>query len=202
MRAAYIFQEPCLKCVCVAHIVTAMTQAPLRDHARTSNLLGALAMGVSDAVRAAAERQTARSGETPAALVALGHVAGINIDSLSRVLGLSHAGTVRLVDRLVADGMVERRPGASDGRTVALHLTRGGRERRRQVLAERRAAIDGVISPLSEPERVRLAQLLEKLLSGLPRDPLHAFSICRLCEDAVCTPCPIDAALASDEPAG
>jgi MarR family transcriptional regulator, negative regulator of the multidrug operon emrRAB len=180
--------------MCGAHIIAPMTQQRQND-ARTSNLLGALAMGVSDAVRDAAERQTARSGETPAALVALGHVAGLTIDTLSKVLGLSHAGTVRLVDRLAADGLVERRPGEHDGRTVALHLTRSGRERRRQVLAERRAAIDGVLAPLSGAERTRLTQLLEKLLTALPHDPLHAFSICRLCEDSVCAPCPIEAGL-------
>ena len=47
---------------------------------------------------------------TPAALCVIGHEPGLSIDFLARVLGMSHPGTVRLVDRLETDGLIKRRP--------------------------------------------------------------------------------------------
>ena len=53
----------------------------------------------------------------PAALNALeGYLGGEPIDTLRQVLGLTHSGAVRLVDRLVAEGLAERRPGPTRAR--------------------------------------------------------------------------------------
>lgn len=164
------------------------------DLARTANLLGALATGVSDAVCSSTKRQTARSGETPAALVALGHVPGLSNDAFSKALRLSHAGCVRLVDRLEADGLVERRPRARDARSVALYLTRAGIERRRRVLADRQTAIADFIGRLTRSEQMNLQRLLEKILVHLPQDDLHALAICRLCDERVCPHCSVELA--------
>ena len=76
---------------------------------QTANMLGAVALAVSDAIHETAREIVSHSGETPAALVVIGYGTGPSNDSLLRVLGLSHPGTVRLVDRLVKDGLVERR---------------------------------------------------------------------------------------------
>ena len=52
-------------------------------------------------------------GATSPALSALhGLTGGQSIDALRRVVGLTHSGAVRLVDRLVAAGPAERRAGA------------------------------------------------------------------------------------------
>lgn len=163
--------------------------------ARTANLLGALALGLADEIGAAAERQAAHGGAAPAGLSAIGHAPGLTIERLSRALGLSHPGTVRLVDRLAAGGLVERRP-ARDGRAVALHLTPAGEQRRAAVLAERRVALEGALATLSGGEQERLAVLLEKLLKGLVRGEAHAGAVCRLCEEAVCADCPVERGLA------
>ncbi|MCM3681070.1 hypothetical protein M3656_17700 [Sphingomonas paucimobilis] len=40
-------------------------------------------------------------------------------------VGLSHAGTVRLADRLTAEGLIESRATATDGRVRSLHRKRG-----------------------------------------------------------------------------
>ena len=62
------------------------------------------------------------------------------MDDLRNVLGLTPSGAVRLVDRLAADGYVERRAGA-DGRSLALRLTpAGSRVARRVLSAARRGA--------------------------------------------------------------
>ena len=58
------------------------------------------------------------SQSAAAALSALSHfLDGPSIDVLRQVLGLTSSGTVRLVDRLEAEGSVTRRPGV-DGRSV------------------------------------------------------------------------------------
>ena len=76
--------------------------------ARTANLLGAIALGLADDILETAERHVAHGGCTPAALYVIGHEPGLSIDFLARVLGMSHPGTVRLVDRLEADGLIQR----------------------------------------------------------------------------------------------
>jgi MarR family transcriptional regulator, negative regulator of the multidrug operon emrRAB len=76
------------------------------SHARTANLLGALALGLADNILDTTERHVANGGCTPAALSVIGHEPGQSIDFLARVLGMSHPGAVRLVDRFEADGLV------------------------------------------------------------------------------------------------
>src|SRR4249919_3651913 len=98
------------------------------DLAHDANVLGALALNVGARVQDVAERTAALGASAPAALVALdGQLTGEPIDALRRVLGLTHSGTVRLVDRLAAAGLVERRAATRDGRAVALGLTPAGR---------------------------------------------------------------------------
>ena len=109
------------------------------SHAHEVNAFGALAVEVADRVQKAGNPHGA---SVPAALAALhGLAAGQSIDSLARVVGLSHSGAVRLVDRLSETGFAERRMGA-DGRAVALQLTPEGRRAARRVLAQREAAIE------------------------------------------------------------
>ena len=95
---------------------------------RLVNLFGALAVGITDRIKKAAFDPTIPGGgETTAATVVIGHATGLSIDELGRVLGLSHAGTVRLVDRLVAAGFAVRSKALRDRRAVALMLTEQAR---------------------------------------------------------------------------
>ena len=161
------------------------------DITRTANLLGAAVLGLHDDLRVAVERRTGRSGEAPAAIVALGHQPGLSNDGLSRLLGLTHTGTVRLVDRLVADGLIERRTAERDRRGVALHLTRAGAKARRRILSEREAVMWPLVSRLKKSERATLAAVLEKLLQAVGQDDAHKLRICRLCDSEACPACPI-----------
>ena len=163
---------------------------------RTANLLGALALALTDALRQETEAQATLGAGAPAALVTIGIDPGGSIHTLAAVLGLSHSATVRLVDRLAADGLVERRAGA-DGRTLALHLTPPGRERRQQILDGRRRVLGDALAALSAPERDTLTRLTEILLSGLTQGRQHADHICRLCDEDVCPreTCPVEGAV-------
>src|SRR5436190_300837 len=92
---------------------------------RTSNLLGALAVGLTDALTEVTERGARHGAAAPAALVTMADEARISIERLSQVLQLSHSGAVRLIDRLSADGLVERQSGR-DQRRPSQRLSRSG----------------------------------------------------------------------------
>jgi MarR family transcriptional repressor of emrRAB len=163
--------------------------------ARQENLLGAAALAVADRLD-----ETLTHGERGglsgvAALVHIRLRPGQAIEFLARVLALSHSATVRLVDRLQADGLVERRSGR-DGRSVALFVTPAGETTAVEALRRRNEALAEALVPLSAKERHRLAILLEKLLAGLTGDRWNARHICRLCDFPACTRpyCPVNQA--------
>ena len=156
------------------------------SHAHEANALGALALEVARRVQEAGEAASPHGASGPAALAALhGLAGGRSIDALRRVVGLTHSGAVRLVDRLAADGLVERRVGA-DGRAVALQLTPEGRRAARRVLSRREAALEGVLAPLTPADRSTLAALHERLLGSLTEGQEARRRVCRLCDVEAC----------------
>ncbi|HEV7228790.1 MarR family winged helix-turn-helix transcriptional regulator [Brevundimonas sp.] len=157
---------------------------------RVANLLGVVGLAVADRIEEAAREILDRAGETPAALVVIGYGQGPSNDQLRRILGLSHPGAVRLVDRLVGDGLVERRQGR-DRRAIALHLTDQGRALRETLLIGRLAAIKPLVTVLSEADQTGLAILLHRMLASMETTDLDRCTLCRLCDDRVCTDCPI-----------
>ena len=116
----------------------------------------------------------------------------VSPSSIAACSGLSHSGTVRLVDRLVADGLIERREG-QDKREVALYVSKRGRALREEVLKERLAVIRPLLKPLSSEEQETLAALLHKMLSLMETTDMERCTLCRLCDDRVCSNCPIPA---------
>jgi MarR family transcriptional regulator, negative regulator of the multidrug operon emrRAB len=159
---------------------------------RTANLLGVVGLAVTDRIDVVALDVLGRAGETPAALAVIGCGTGPSNDQLRRVLGLSHSGAVRLVDRLVADGLVERFE-ASDRRAVALYLSKEGKALREKLLKQRLAAIRQLLAPLNASERETFAALLHKMLSSMETTGMERRTLCRLCDGRVCTNCPIPA---------
>lgn len=159
---------------------------------RLSNLFGALALGVADRIRWAALDETSLGGEASAALVVIGHASGLSIHQLARVLRLSHAGTVRLVDRLVTAGLAQRTPGTPDRRVVALILTDQGHRDRTRLLEHRRQTLDAMLTDLDPADRAALERIADKMLPTLPDDATSALTICRLCDDQQCADCPMD----------
>jgi MarR family transcriptional regulator, negative regulator of the multidrug operon emrRAB len=165
----------------------------------TLNAFGALSLAVADHVQEAMASVAGHGASGPAALVALdGPAGGGSIDALRRTLGITHSGTVRLVDRLAAAGLAERRVG-SDARAVAVHLTPQGRRTARRVLAAREAALEQVLSALSSTQREQLEALLSAILQELDATPAAARRICRLCDVQRCGhergTCPVTAAV-------
>ena len=157
-----------------------------REAARQANLLGAVSVAVSDRVRASAEQATGQGGSAPAALISLaGYLEGGPIDALRGPLGLTHSAAVRLVDRLVAAGLVRRREGA-DRRSVAVALTPAGRDAAEQATRARAEAVEAALAALDPAERAELARLNEKVLATLTDGRVTAGHICRLCDAHAC----------------
>lgn len=158
---------------------------------RAANILGALALAVSDQIEFQMREELSRGGEAPAALVILGYVPGLSVEVLRQLLRLSHPGTVRLVDRLEADTLVERRK-TEDGRSVALHLTAKGKRLRGRLMKRRLNVLDAALASLGDEERLRFGELAARILAGIPETELDKHRICRLCSVQLCNhQCPI-----------
>ena len=134
---------------------------------RPAALLGAVSLALADELRDAGRAVAPHGPSGPAALVALaGDLGGGTIEGLRKALGLTHSGTVRLVDRLAAAGLVERRIGP-DARSLALHLTPPGRRAARQVATARDAALERAMTGLTPLQRAQLGALLERVAAEL-----------------------------------
>jgi DNA-binding MarR family transcriptional regulator len=157
------------------------------DLARQANLLGALALVVtdrcSDAIAAAAGVQTETAA---AALSALHHFLDRpSIDTLRQVLGLTPSGTVRLVDRLADSGYVSRGHGR-DGRSRSISLTDTGRQAAERVSQARANVLGEAVAGLSPDERTVLEELMGRILAGFIRGPGATRWMCRLCDTGAC----------------
>lgn len=162
---------------------------------RTSNLMGAFALALSDAQTAASRGAAGLGPSACAALVTIGQNPGLTIGALSRILGLTHSVTVRLVEALAQDSLVERATGA-DKRQVALRLTAKGSVRRRAILKERRRSAERALAAVPDDARDRLDVILAAMLDALTDGRIKADHICRLCDEADCPEetCPVEQA--------
>jgi MarR family transcriptional regulator, negative regulator of the multidrug operon emrRAB len=154
---------------------------------RVANMLGGLSVAIGDRMAA---------GSREAALVALDSHPRTTVTHLSRALGRSHSATIRLLDGLVRDELVRRRPG-DDARSIKLELTRAGRRAAAAVRSDRARTLDDLVDALGDRDVVRLEPLLERLLAACAVDADSRWRICRLCEEPRCeidTRCPVDAA--------
>jgi DNA-binding MarR family transcriptional regulator len=156
---------------------------------RLANLLGVASLAATDRLRDAVEAELAHGGSAPAALVHLQAHPGGSVESLRRVLGISQPATVRIVDRLVSDGQLERGRGA-DRRTLALHLTGDGERAATAILSRRGESLRALLAVLDEREQAALTALLERLVAALAHDRPSALRTCRLCDRAACTSAP------------
>lgn len=153
---------------------------------RAENLIGALALAVSDVVRGSPPDPLAD------ALVHLAHCRRPSIDLLASTLKLSHSATVRLVDRLERDGLAARASDeGGDRRTRFVRLTDTGRARADHVLVARNAALQVACAALSSNERAALEAVCEKMLASLVADRVDLYRTCRLCDFAACSACPV-----------
>lgn len=160
---------------------------------RESNLLGVLALAITDRLSAAGPAGSGDQSSATAALITIGSFPGQSIASLSTCLGLSHSATVRLIGGLVGRGLVTRQS-QKDKRKAALSLTSRGVTAMRRAVARRMSGLSELLSPLSVRERETLTTIVEKLLRNATRTVADADRLCRYCDAGSCPQdrCPVE----------
>jgi MarR family transcriptional regulator, negative regulator of the multidrug operon emrRAB len=125
-------------------------------------------------------------------VIVIGHAPTTSIDRLSRILRLSHAGTVRLVDRLVERNPVEKRPSALDRTIMRLALTTDSWQQRDKLLAFRRAVLTVLLNQAAPEDLAALEHVAETIAAARPEDALSALKTCRFCDERRCIDCPME----------
>lgn len=164
------------------------------DDARLANLLAVTATALADEIREQTVDAVGEHGAAAAALVALSQSQdGAPIGRLADVLGLTHSGAVRLIDRLGELGYVRRRE-APDRRAVSVRLTARGRAAAGRVAAARAAATQPLLAAMAPADRAWLSATLETVIEAivearLARRAAEGWSgawLCRLCDFTAC----------------
>lgn len=159
-----------------------------------ANLIAAFSTTVSTNIEQDIAELGARNLSHEAALVAIRNHPDDSIDILSRILKLTHSGTVRLINTLVKEELVERHKSSTDARTVLLRVTEKGKIRVEKVLKTRTHASEQVITALNKNQQQDLTSILETALTHLTKSQEEARRICRLCNEQVCRSqgCPVE----------
>ena len=162
----------------------------MNEEERYENMLGAFALAVADRVRLETEEAIGHTGAAAAALVTIAHFPDRTVEFLRQAVGLSHPAAVRVVDRLVDQRLVRRRP-AAGGPALALRTTAAGRRQARKILDTRRRVLANALPELSGPESATLSAILARALARLADSP--GTTICRLCDQGRCrtADCPV-----------
>ena len=121
----------------------------------------------------------------------------MSIDQLSRILRLSHAGTVRLVDRLIERSLVEKQPSVLERKIMSLALTTDGRQQRDKLLALRSAGLTFLLNQV-EPEDLTALERAAGIVAAASAEAVlktEGERQCRATDAAEQAPCSPDAAL-------
>ncbi|MCC5972638.1 MAG: MarR family transcriptional regulator [Rubellimicrobium sp.] len=160
---------------------------------QVTNLLGALALAVTDAQFQEMEAVSGLRASAAAAVVTIGETPRLSIAELAAIVGLTHSATVRLVDDLGRRGLVLREP-ANDRRSVRVGLTAQGEAIRTRLMAARATVLGRAIGGLAGPEREAFARGVAGILERLTTSRAIADHMCRLCDEKACggEDCPVE----------
>ena len=164
------------------------------EELRLENIVGAMSLAMVDKMEQAFAAETGRGPSAVAALMQIGVEPGLSIERLRRIIALSHSASVRLVDQLVAEGLVRREASAgSDKRARAIYLTEQGETLFETARAARRRFTEAALSRLSGEERRALDGIVAKMFPALVGPGDDDDVVCRLCDETVCPTerCPV-----------
>ncbi len=123
------------------------------DHADPKRQLGVRLVGLGRRWRKTLDTQLASEGLGNAAWPPLMHLLhlgdGISQTELAAAIGLEGSSLVRLLDLLVAQGLIERQTPASDRRVKLLYLTPAGRQTATGIRQRVAAIEDALLADLS-----------------------------------------------------
>ena len=117
--------------------------------------------------RVSRERQLTLTMSQYHLLEALSEEPDLTVRALAEAAGVASPTATRMLDGLQRDGIVERRPSASDRRAVSVSLTDTGRRlvaQKRALVGERRRALYESLDP---GERAQAERLLRRLAEAI-----------------------------------
>ena len=89
------------------------------------------------------------------------------MSELAATLRVDPSAVTRTLQRMETAGLATRTSGNGDGRVVMVRATERGHQRYAEVAARRMEILDEVLGELSEVDRHRLVELLERFLAAL-----------------------------------
>jgi len=112
------------------------------------------------------EKQVGELDLTPTQFAALAKISErgeVSQNLLGRLTAMDPATIQGVIQRLMARGLIDRRPDPNDRRATLLRLSPAGRALTREAIRRAHGVADAALSPLSDDERASLAHLLRKL---------------------------------------
>jgi DNA-binding MarR family transcriptional regulator len=152
------------------------------------NKLGALGLLLTDSLENISD---GLSLSATALLLSLFYHPEATATELAKIVGVSQPTAVRVLDGLVARGLIKRKDRA--GRITLLGITAAGRKRAQALQVRRLRATKILLSALTAAERKNFERTLDKLLASATSSRAFARTTCRLCDHALCDGplCPI-----------
>jgi DNA-binding MarR family transcriptional regulator len=83
------------------------------------------------------------------------------MSALGERLGVKESTATRILNLLVRDNLVERKPGEQDRRQVSVSLTEAGRTMARKLVACREKGIEELLSAMTQAQRKSLIAAME-----------------------------------------
>jgi DNA-binding MarR family transcriptional regulator len=144
----------------------------------TDDYIGVVISDVARLIRTAFDRRVRELGITRAQwllLTRLHRHPGVSQSELAELMEVERASAGRMIDRMEANGWVERRAQNGDRRVKRVYLTEEAERVHRRIWRVAEDTVENALSDLSAAEAAQLMRLLARvkatLLNGADRDP-------------------------------
>lgn len=136
----------------------------------TDHYIGVVISDVARLLRTAFDRRVRRLGITRAqwlVLTRLHRRPGASLSELAEMMEVEKATAGRMIDRLVANGWVERQVQHNDRRVRRVYLTRVAERVHKRIWRVAEGTVDAALADLSGRERTQLMDLLQRIKKTL-----------------------------------
>ncbi len=136
----------------------------------TEEYIGVVISDVARLLRTEFDRRVRRLGITRAqwlVLTRLHRRPGASLSELAEMMEVEKATAGRMIDRLVANGWVERRTARNDRRVKRVYLTDDAERVHKRIWRVAEETVDAALTDLSARERKQLMSLMQRLKTTL-----------------------------------
>jgi len=136
----------------------------------TEEYIGVVISDVARLLRTEFDRRVRRVGITRAqwlVLTRLHRRPGASLSELAEMMEVEKATAGRMIDRLVANGWVERRTARGDRRVKRVYLTNGAERVHKRIWRVAEETVDAALVDLSQRESKQLMDLLSRIKATL-----------------------------------